>query len=140
VKQFFQSLFLTGRTFAALGANIALFVLANFLPVLFVPAIGVLGIIMVALAMDIAVLYRVRKGIHGLRNVPEKLSNGDENTIRMELENYYNFPIQVEIIDEVPFQFNTATFPLSLTCPQGRLAASSTNSGPSSGVSTPLGP
>lgn len=119
MKNFFQSLFLTGRLFLLLGADIALFVMAQFFPVLFLPAIGLLAGTGLAVALDAAVLFRVRKGIAGERITGEKLSNGDENRIRIELENYYNFPVHVEVIDEAPFQFQRRDIVFRAALPSG---------------------
>lgn len=105
MKQFFQSLFLTPRLFSILTGNILLFAASHFVPALFGASIGLLAATGVALALDIAVLYRVRKGLQGIRETPEKLSNGDENGINLFLANYYNFPIGLLVIDEVPIQF-----------------------------------
>jgi uncharacterized protein (DUF58 family) len=37
--------------------------------------------------------------------MPERLSNGDENTIRIDLENHYPFTVKLQVIDEIPHQF-----------------------------------
>ncbi len=105
MKKFFQSLYLSPRLFLALAINVELFINAYFLPPAFIFAIGALGLTVTAFLVDLAVLYRVQKGIVARRNTPEKLSNGDENEITLELENYYNFTIKTEIFDELPFQF-----------------------------------
>ncbi len=48
--------------------------------------------------------------LKGERTVPEKLSNGDENNLKIYLKNNYKFPIQVDIIDEIPHQFQKRDF------------------------------
>ncbi len=105
MKKFFQSLFLTPRLFGILTANIVLFMVGHFVPVLFPVSQGLLGLTVATLLLDMAVLYRVRRGIKGIRQVPEKLSNGDENDIGIYLANFYNFPINIQVVDEVPVQF-----------------------------------
>lgn len=105
MKRFFQSLFLSPRLFYILTGNTVLFVAGHFVPFLFPVALGLLGLTGTALLLDMAVLYRVRRGLKGVRHVPEKLSNGDENGIDIYLANFYNFPIKVQVIDEVPVQF-----------------------------------
>lgn len=105
MKRFFKSLYLSPRLFGALAANVGIFILAHFLPVFYLFAIGAFGLTIAAILVDAAVLYRVQKGIVARRVTPEKLSNGDENEIFVEVENYYNFPARLEIIDELPFQF-----------------------------------
>jgi uncharacterized protein (DUF58 family) len=105
VKKFFKSLFLSPRVFAVLAGNVALFILAHFTPPFQMLAVGALGITLAAVAVDIAVLYRVQKGLEARRITPEKLSNGDYNEVTIELDNFYNFAIRTEVIDELPFQF-----------------------------------
>lgn len=39
------------------------------------------------------------------RQLPDRFSNGDENVVRIRVENNYRFPIRVEVIDEIPFVF-----------------------------------
>ncbi|MEM0996877.1 MAG: DUF58 domain-containing protein [Bacteroidota bacterium] len=105
MRQFFKSLYLTNRLWLALTASIVLFIIAHFIPQLFVLAVGIFSGIVTTLLLDLAVLYRVRRGLSAQRSMPEKLSNGDENEVAIATANYYNFPIQVQVIDEVPPQF-----------------------------------
>lgn len=105
MKRFFKSLFLNARLFAVLSTNVVLFVLAHFVPPMQTFAIGALGLTVTAMLVDIAVLYRVQKGLDARRITPEKLSNGDHNEILIEVDNFYNFSIHAEVIDELPFQF-----------------------------------
>lgn len=46
-----------------------------------------------------------KKGIFAYRVTPNRLSNGDQNEIKIFLENHYAFNIKCEIIDEIPFEF-----------------------------------
>ena len=54
---------------------------------------------------DIFLLYVVKNGFEAIRITPERLSNGDENLVRITLNNRYSFIASVEVIDEIPFQF-----------------------------------
>lgn len=40
-----------------------------------------------------------------VRTHAERFSNGDENPVRIDVENFYNLAVQVELVDEVPEQF-----------------------------------
>ena len=62
------------------------------------------------LLLDIIILFQSKNGIFASRIVPEKLSNGDENDIKLTIENRYSFPISIKIIDEIPFQFQIRNF------------------------------
>lgn len=57
------------------------------------------------LGADLILLYRVRRGFSATRHVPARLSNGDENKILIELHNHYPFAVSLQVIDEIPFQF-----------------------------------
>lgn len=54
---------------------------------------------------DSILLFRIKKGLHGYRVTPEKLSNGDENELKIHLENFYPFKVGLNVIDEIPHQF-----------------------------------
>lgn len=57
------------------------------------------------LAYDYALLYPGTRGLFAVRSHAERLSNGDENEIRIDIENFYSFKVNVEVIDEIPHQF-----------------------------------
>ncbi|WP_296150446.1 DUF58 domain-containing protein [uncultured Flavobacterium sp.] len=59
------------------------------------------------------ILFLAKTGIEASRIAPEKLSNGDENPIGIDIKNYYTFPIDVKIIDEIPEQFQVRNFEIS---------------------------
>ncbi|MDI9339712.1 MAG: DUF58 domain-containing protein [Sediminibacterium sp.] len=43
----------------------------------------------------------------------QRLSNGDVNTIVLEIENRYTFPVDVTVVDELPFQFQIRNFEIN---------------------------
>lgn len=101
----FRTLYLKNRLFIAIGVVVLLFILS------FVIGTGItlpkiLFYLFVAVVVtELVLLYRTRKGLHGYRFTPERLSNGDENEIRVYLQNFYPYNIGVEVIDEIPHQF-----------------------------------
>ncbi|TDS14431.1 uncharacterized protein (DUF58 family) [Maribacter caenipelagi] len=60
--------------------------------------------------VDIILLFLSKGTIIADRIVPDKLSNGDENNIKIKVTNQYLFSSQVNIIDELPFQFQKRDF------------------------------
>jgi uncharacterized protein (DUF58 family) len=116
------SLFLTRRFFIALGADIVLFVAGYYSPLLF--AIGKLLFYAIALLLlfDLVLLYRTRNGLRGRRHTPERLSNGDDNEIRLALLSGYSFPVVATVTDEIPFQFQirNMAYPVALPANGGR--------------------
>lgn len=74
--------------------------------------IGLFGLVKLVAAVSLIVtlsdaflLFRVKKGIFVRRDVADRLSNGDPNPIILHLENRYSFRTNLDIIDEIPFQF-----------------------------------
>ena len=98
-------MFVTQRLYAAIICCIALFVLRFFFTWLGdIPFLALLILLTVAI-YDYMLLFYKSKGIFAVRNMAERLSNGDDNEIRIDVENFYNYAVHLEIIDEVPHQF-----------------------------------
>jgi uncharacterized protein (DUF58 family) len=103
--KFYTDLFLGKRLFIALGLSVALFLFSFFLSFLGDLPYFFFGALLVLIIIDLALLYRSEKTVFLRREVPDRLSNGDENEIKIYLENFYAFEISIGIIDEIPFQF-----------------------------------
>ena len=111
MKVLFNSLFLHNRLFYALGINAVLFIIGFFVPFFFDVAQIALIVIFVVTLIDVFVLFSVgRNGIQLVRILPERLSNGDENKITLEIESRYRFSVHLLIIEELPFQFQKRDF------------------------------
>ena len=89
---------------------IFLFVVADFFPMLYNGVWYLLYLLILFTAIDILLLFASNKKVIGLRNMSEKLSNGDENEISIALNNQFTFAVSVKIIDEIPFQFQQRNF------------------------------
>ena len=84
---------------------IVLFVLAFIFERLFPFAEAIFGLTMVLIVVDLLMLYGKTDGVFARRDLPERLSNGDANPLTIFIESRYVFPTSIEIIDELPFQF-----------------------------------
>src|SRR5690606_20332467 len=73
-----------------------------------------------ALLADSLLLFRYKKGFNSVRFTPEKLSNGDENEIRIFLENFYPFKVKLNVIDEIPHQFQRRDLSFNLELEKGQ--------------------
>lgn len=71
---------------------------------------GFLILLFLAFMVDYLFLFNQKTGIQAQRILPEKMSNGDENSIKIDLKNNFPFPIRAKIIDEIPFQFQKRDF------------------------------
>lgn len=103
--RYLKALYFNNRLFQIIGGLVVLFILSFFFPILMIiPKVG-FYLLLAAIATDIFLLYAKQKGVKGRRFTPEKLSNGDENEIKLFLENFYPFTVSLKVIDELPHQF-----------------------------------
>lgn len=110
MKRFYKSLYFTQRFFLVLIAIAVLFLLAFQFPRIFGYLQFACGLFGLALLIDIVLLFKSNNGVHARRELPDKLSNGDDNPISITLKNKYTFPVSVSIIDELPVQFQKRDF------------------------------
>ncbi|WP_442590042.1 DUF58 domain-containing protein [Pedobacter sp. AW31-3R] len=104
-KKYYTDLFPGKLLFVGIGTCAVLFLFSFFLPALSaVPYLCFLVFIVLVL-LDFILLYSGKKQVFLRRNLPDRLSNGDENQLSIDLENFYSFGIHLGIIDEIPFQF-----------------------------------
>ncbi|TAE33486.1 MAG: DUF58 domain-containing protein [Cytophagales bacterium] len=101
-----RSLFFSLRVWLVLLGFAMTFVVAYVFPFLF-PLVQVgLFVFGLLLLIDGWLLFRPKAGIlFARREVPDRLSNGDDNPITIFLESRYGFTAPVEVIDEIPVQF-----------------------------------
>jgi transmembrane protein len=94
--------------------------LAFFFPKLTWFAHGLLCLLVVLFIVDSMLLFNQKDAIYSQRILPEKLSNGDENSVKIDIKNNYPFRVDLKIIDEIPFQFQKRDFLIKKTIlPQG---------------------
>ena len=67
-------------------------------------------IIIVILVIDLLMLYGSKKTIKARRLLPDKFSNSDQNPVPVTITNSYNFKTFIDVIDELPVQFQKRDF------------------------------
>lgn len=87
-----------------------LYAFAFFFPVLMWVAHTILLLCFLTIMVDYLLIFNQKNGISAQRILPEKLSNGDENPVKIDIKNNYNFTVDVKVIDEIPFQFQKRDF------------------------------
>ncbi|HYI78074.1 MAG TPA: DUF58 domain-containing protein, partial [Chryseolinea sp.] len=104
--KFLRSLYLNNRLFIAILIVVALFI-ASFIMGGWILLLskGLFFLLLSAVLTDLILLFRIKKAISGYRITPEKLSNGDENELKIHIENFYPFTVDLNVIDEIPHQF-----------------------------------
>ena len=105
-----KHLYINNLFFYLLISLVAFFVVAFVFPFLFTAITYLFFILIAVFIIDVLLLFTSAKNIVGQRIMPEKLSNGDQNSITVSVNNFYNFAIRIKIIDEIPFQFQMRNF------------------------------
>jgi uncharacterized protein (DUF58 family) len=67
-------------------------------------------VIIVILVIDLLMLYGSKKPIKARRLLPDKFSNSDQNPVPLTITNSYNFKTYIDVIDELPVQFQKRDF------------------------------
>ena len=110
-----KNLYINNRFFFTLFGVGFTYVLAFFFPVLIWVAHGLLTLVVIAFIVDYLLLFNQKNAVQAQRILPEKLSNGDQNSIKIDLKNNYPFTIKTKVIDEIPFQFQKRDFNIERT-------------------------
>lgn len=112
MKNFITSFFLNNRFYFAIAIIAMLFVVGFFIPVFFgLAKVLLFGLLLITL-VDIFLLFSVKNGFTAERIIPERLSNGDENRIQLNIKNNYNITINSIILEELPYQLQNRNFEL----------------------------
>jgi uncharacterized protein (DUF58 family) len=115
----FKPLYINKLFFVTLTGIILLFIAGYVWSILFAVAkITSLTFFIVSIT-DIVLLFNSKKTIFARREVPDRLSNGDENGLRIFIENFYRFPATISAVDEIPHQFQVRDFHYSINVPPG---------------------
>lgn len=105
-----KNLYLKNRLFFTLFGVGNTYILAFFFPWLLWVAHGLLIIVFLVFIVDFLLLFNQKKAIQAHRILPEKLSNGDKNSIEIVIKNNYPFKVITKVMDEIPFQFQKRDF------------------------------
>lgn len=117
MKEFFGQLYLDKRLFLVLAILVILFISGFVYPFLFAIAKVLFFVLCAVVGLDMYLLYSIKEGIWASRELSDRFSNGDENPVYISIENYYPFTIAIEIIDEIPHQFQRRDVLFNLQLP-----------------------
>ncbi|WP_298496994.1 DUF58 domain-containing protein [uncultured Algibacter sp.] len=113
--KFFKPFYIQPRFFYAGIGIVVLFALSYFIPILFnVAQLSILVLILLFI-LDFLIVFLGKNKIEAKRILPDKFSNGDKNQINLEINNNYPYSIYLEIIDEIPEQFQVRDFKIKET-------------------------
>jgi uncharacterized protein (DUF58 family) len=120
MKTFFKSIYFNNQLYYIVAGEVVLLVIGFFFPKIYDIAHLLLLIIVALLFVDVLILFINRDGFFARRDTLDKLSNGDENSVQIVLENKYLFPAQLIVIDELPPQFQLRDKEFKLNIASGK--------------------
>src|SRR3712207_6531221 len=97
-------MYLTLRFYIVLGVIVLILAAGYVYPLLFAMGKWLMLLFLVFLVVEYALLY-YGKEIKGYRIMSERFSNGDENEVKIRVESSYPYPVRIDVIDEIPVQF-----------------------------------
>lgn len=101
---------LTSRFYILSTIIIALFLLGFGFDPVFTAAKIALAVLVIATLADLCLLYFTAGKMDAVRDCNERFSNGDENKVSITLCNPYSFRTKVQVIDEMPIEFQMRDF------------------------------
>jgi len=102
--KFIRGLYLSYRFFAVLLGIAALMAVGFMYPIYFLIGQGALALLMAILLVEIFILFLKKIPISAERKVMNPLSMGDDNKVFITVFSHYNFPVNVVIYDNPPYQ------------------------------------
>ncbi|WP_434088353.1 DUF58 domain-containing protein [Algibacter luteus] len=110
--KFLKPFYIQPRFFYAGIGIVMLFALSYFIPILFNIAQLSILVLVLLFFLDFLIVFIGKNKIEATRILPDKFSNGDKNQIILNINNNYSHTIFLEIIDEIPEQFQVRDFKL----------------------------
>jgi uncharacterized protein (DUF58 family) len=107
--KYIGDLFIGRRLYIAGGCFIVLFVAAFFINMLFPIALFLLLVFGLFVLADYIMLFTAPSPVVQ-RIIPERMSNGDDNKVTLRIRNTSRLSVIMEIVDELPFQFQQRDF------------------------------
>ncbi len=99
---FFKTFYLTPKAFVALGLCILLFCIGLVLDFSFILGQMLLFLAILAVLVETILLYSKSELIDCERILPNKLSNGDQNTVELQLRNFSIMNLTLTIYEDLP--------------------------------------
>jgi uncharacterized protein (DUF58 family) len=116
IKKYIGDLYLTRRFYYLVYFCILLFIRAFFrvdIDGIFTVAKVVLLLLVILCIIDYLFLFVLSKAPTAKRVTADRFSNGDENKVELQVKNNMQFKVKMDIIDELPVQFQKRDWKLS---------------------------
>lgn len=117
--KFWKSLYISDRLFIILILVTVLYIVGQYIDIARLVATIVLIGCGVVTVLDLFSLYSRSMDITLTRELPERLSVGDHNQVLIKIKNSSNITVDIDIIDELPPQFQIRDFKINDTLKSG---------------------
>lgn len=112
-------MFLSRRFYLVCIIIILLLLLGYIYPVMFLIGKMCVFTLIAVVIFDGWLLWKDREAVDAKRKCSLRFSNGDENLVRISVENRYMYPVHIHIIDEIPDVFQRRDILFQLDLPSG---------------------
>ncbi|MFP4846421.1 DUF58 domain-containing protein [Winogradskyella sp. PE311] len=108
--KFIKSLYIHKQLYIYIAIASVCFLLSYWFPVLYAIASILTIALLVIFFIDLLLLYQPKSAISAKRVLPDKFSNSDNNPVPITITNKYSFKTYLDVIDELPKQFQKRDF------------------------------
>ncbi len=105
--QIIKSLYLTFNFYLSVGVLAVLFIVGSMNPFILGMAKALLVLLPLVVVFELIQLFRINNGVKVRRFSPERLSNGDDNIVKVRIKSHLPFNCKFTLIDELPVQFQS---------------------------------
>lgn len=106
----FKQLYITNLLIWILLSISLCFIISLWIPMMMMITQYLFLGVFIFVILEIFMFFDKKHKIKVERNYPEKLSNGDNNPLQITIKNTYPFDIKIEVIEEIPANFQIRTF------------------------------
>ena len=118
-NNFISNLYLTNWFFLLLAIASLIFIVSFLFDPLFFFAQLFLAFVVCYLLLDILIVYSSSTKLEAKRELKDQLNLGDDNHVKIYIQNHHNLPAILKVIDEIPYQFQIRDFSRFLTLNPG---------------------
>jgi len=111
--RFLKGFYLTSRFLSIVVLIVLFFFFGYYFPILFFFSKVLLVAFLTIIIIEFLILFSNKNGFFAERILADRLSNGDDNEIKIVATNNYNIKTKVKIIDELPFVFQIRDFEIN---------------------------
>lgn len=114
-KKILKQFRFTFRFYVLIFSVILLFILSFLFPAIYNIAFSLLLLLLMTSLMDVILLFKNKTPLSIHRHSKyQRLSNGDQNELQLQVMNHCNFKLSLDLIDELPIQFQFRNFKISI--------------------------